>query len=63
MTKEDIGKLSDNVIAGLERYGRDMALAPQDKDLLAADLAAIKAYFELRDKALALSREHRKSEA
>src|SRR5262245_29112610 len=51
----DIARYSTGLSAGLDRYGREMVADEKDKEMLAADQAAIKAYFDLRDKGLAMS--------
>lgn len=59
----DIETYSANVLKDLDRYEREMLADEQDKVLLAADRAALKAYFDLRDKGLNLSKNGMKAEA
>lgn len=59
----DINQLASKVTDELNRYTSELVSDGKDKELLAADRAAIQAYFDLRDKALALSRTHKKAEA
>ncbi len=59
----EIEKYSQHVMEQLDHYEKEMLVDQKDRELLMADREAIRAYFALRDKALSLSRERRKSEA
>ena len=59
----EMDKFAGNVSKELDRYGAQLVADGKDKELLEADRAALKAYADLREKGLALSRDHKKAEA
>lgn len=59
----DMDKFAANVSKELDHYDTQLLADAKDKEFLEADRAELKAYAELREKGLALSKEHRKTDA
>jgi methyl-accepting chemotaxis protein len=61
--EKDIAKLSAEVQESLDNYGKTMVADDTDRKLLEADLEALKAFNEVKDKAIEMSRNIQKTDA